>query len=280
MDQNELIRYRGNYSVEELAQILNVNKEDVEKWEETGEIDEQTFIDLKEMYEEECNIPNFVLEMQKIHTSMSRGQIIWNRIPYPLVALAIFLVLGFTMKAWHPAWAIFLSIPVYYSLGSSIFRRSLALFNYPCIAIGIYVLLGFICDLWSPGWLIFLTIPFYYLICFSIAARKFTFIVYANFILIIYLTMGMVFDMWHPWWVLFLTIVTYISISKAISYKFAWYLDLCFLLVGIYVLCGVYTGLWHPLWVMLLLIPIYHIPQFIMIYKRKKALHIIKKKQD
>ena len=40
MDQNELIKYRGNYSVEELAQILNVNTTDVEAWEKTGEIDE------------------------------------------------------------------------------------------------------------------------------------------------------------------------------------------------------------------------------------------------
>ncbi len=280
MDKEELVRFRGNYSTEELAQILNVNKEDVEKWEETGDIDEQSYIDLKEMYEEECNIPNFVLEMQKLHSEPIKGQIIWNRIPYPLVALAIFLVIGFTTGAWHPAWAIFLSIPVYYSLGSSIFRRSLALFNYPCIVIGLYVVLGFICDLWSPGWLLFLTIPLYYLICFAIAARKVTFILYANFILIIYLTMGMVFDMWHPWWVLFLTIVTYISIAKAISYKFFWYIDICFLLVGIYVLCASYFNMWHPLWIMLLLIPIYHIPQAIMIYRRKKDLHIIKKKKD
>ena len=276
MDQNELIKYRGNYSVEELAQILNVNTTDVEEWEKTGEIDEQTLIDLKELYEEECNIPNYVLEMQKFKNSAPKGLIIWNRIPYPLIALAIFLIIGFVTGYWHPAWAIFLTIPVYYSLGSSIFRHSLALFNYPCIVIGIYALLGFICDLWSPGWILFLTIPLYYLICFSIAARRVTFAVYANIMLIVYLFIGMVFSLWHPWWVLFLSILTYYSITKAISYKFYWFVDYTCLIIIIYVLLGWFNNLWHPLWVILLLIPIYDIPQIIMIHKRKKELHIIK----
>lgn len=276
MDCNELIKYRGKYSTEELAQILNVNKEDVEKWEETGEIDEQTFIYLKEIYEEECNIPNYAKEMQDIKNKPIKGLILWNRFPYPLIALIIFLILGFVKDAWHPAWTIFLTIPVYYSLGSSIFRRSLAMFNYPCIIIGIYALIGFICDLWSPGWILFLTIPLYYLICFSIAARKVTFAVYANIILIIYLFIGMVFNLWHPWWVLFLSILTYYSITKAISYKFYWFVDYTALIIIIYVLCGWFYELWHPLWVILLLIPIYDIPQIIMIHRRKKELHIIK----
>lgn len=276
MDVNELIKYRGKYSVEELAQILNVNKEDVIKWEETGDIDEQTFIDLKEMYEEECNIPNYVKEMHELSNKKIKGQIIWNRIPYPLLALAIFLVFGFVYDAWHPAWTIFLTIPVYYSLGSSIFRRSLALFNYPCIVIGIYCLLGFICDLWSPGWVIFLTIPLYYLICFSIAARKITFMVYALIILIIYLLLGLVNNMWHPWWVLFISIITYINISRMISYKFIWFFDMYPVVIIAYVLCGALGNLWHPMWVLFILVPLYHIPQGIIIYKRKKALHIIK----
>ena len=277
MDKDELVKYRGDYSVEELAQILNVNTSDVEHWEATGEIDEQTLIDLKEMYEEECNIPNYVLEMQKFKNSTPKGLIIWNRIPYPLIALAIFLIIGFTTGYWHPAWAIFLTIPVYYSLGSSIFRHSLALFNYPCIVIGIYITLGFICDLWSPGWIIFLTIPLYYLICFSIAARKFTFVVYANLVLIAYLIIGMVFDAWHPWWVLFFTIIIYFSISRMISYKFIWFFELFPIIIIIYILCGYFLNLWHPLWVIFFLVPIYHVPQLIMIRKRKKALHIIKK---
>ena len=279
MDKNELIKYRGKYSVEELAQYLNVNKEDVIKWEETGDIDEQAFIDLKEMYEEECNIPNYVKEMHEMSHPRNKGQMIWNRIPYPLFAAAIFLIFGFVYDAWHPAWTIFLTIPVYYSLGSSIFRRRLALFNYPCIVIGIYLMLGFLCDLWTPGWLLFLTIPLYYLICFSIAARKMTFVTYAFGVLIVYLFMGLVFDMWHPWWVLFITIITYINISRVISYRFFWFFDLYPIIILIYILCGVIYNLWHPLWILFILVPMYHIPQQIMIYKRKKKLHIIKEKQ-
>lgn len=276
MEREELIKYRGNYTVEELAQILNVDKEDIIKWEETGEIDEVKFIELKEMYEEECSLPNYIKELKDINNKPIKGLIIWNRIPYPLFALIFFLLFGFLQDAWHPAWAIFLSIPVYYSLGASIFRRSLALFNYPCIAIAIYIMLGFVSDLWSPGWIIFLTIPFYYLVCFSIAARKVTFVLYANFILIIYLCMGMVFGRWHPWWVLFLSIITYIDISRAISYKFIWFIDIATIVFIVFFLCGYFYDMWHPLWIILLLIPMYHIPQAIFIYKRKKKLHIIK----
>lgn len=276
MDKNELIKYRGKYSTEELAQILDVKNEDVIAWEETGEIDEQTYIYLKEIYEEDSNIPNYAKEMMEYRNKPIKGLIIWNRIPYPLFALVAFLLLGILKNAWHPAWTIFLTIPVYYSLGSSIFRRSLALFNYPCIIIGIYVLLGFLCDLWSPGWILFLTIPLYYEICFSIAARKFTFIVYANIILIIYLFIGMEFSLWHPWWVLFLSIITYFNISRVISYRCIWLFDLFPVVLIVYVLCGEFLDLWHPLWVILFLIPLYHIPQGIMLYKRKKKLHIIK----
>ena len=276
MDKNELIKYRGNYTTEELAQILNVDNSDVIKWEETGEIDEQTYIYLKEIYEEECNIPNYAKQLVEYKNKPIKGLIIWNRIPYPLFVLVIFLVLGFVKDWWHPAWTVFLTIPVYYSLGSSIFRRSLALFNYPCIIIGIYALLGFICDLWSPGWILFLTIPLYYLICFNIAARKVTFVVYANIVLIVYLFIGMEFKLWHPWWVLFLTIITYFNISKMISYKYFWFFDVYPIVILIYILCGVFNNMWATLWPILLLILIYHPIQLYFIIKRKKKLHIIK----
>jgi len=37
-------------------------------------------------------------------------------IPYPVIVTAIFLLIGFAFKMWHPGWVIFLTIPVFYWL--------------------------------------------------------------------------------------------------------------------------------------------------------------------
>lgn len=38
----------------------------------------------------------------------------WSSFPYPVLATIIFLVAGFFWGTWHPAWVIFLTIPLYY----------------------------------------------------------------------------------------------------------------------------------------------------------------------
>lgn len=40
----------------------------------------------------------------------------WTALPYPLICVLIFLLLGFYFNAWHPAWIIFLTIPIVYSI--------------------------------------------------------------------------------------------------------------------------------------------------------------------
>lgn len=40
--------------------------------------------------------------------------------PYPVLAVLLFLFLGFWMNLWHPGWLIFLTIPVYYGVVSSL----------------------------------------------------------------------------------------------------------------------------------------------------------------
>lgn len=49
----------------------------------------------------------------------------WSRIfdiIVPLVAVGIFLALGFTLNAWHPGWMVFFLIPLYYTLRSTVRR--------------------------------------------------------------------------------------------------------------------------------------------------------------
>ena len=38
----------------------------------------------------------------------------WMTFPYPVLCVILFLLVGFLFGAWHPAWVIFLTIPLYY----------------------------------------------------------------------------------------------------------------------------------------------------------------------
>lgn len=43
--------------------------------------------------------------------------------PYPIVIVTIYLLLGFALSWWHPAWIIFLTIPLYYWLISVFYKE-------------------------------------------------------------------------------------------------------------------------------------------------------------
>jgi HTH-type transcriptional regulator/antitoxin HipB len=45
---------------------------------------------------------------------------IMNAFPYPVFLTLLYLILGFTLHLWHPAWLLFLTIPMYYMLADSI----------------------------------------------------------------------------------------------------------------------------------------------------------------
>jgi transcriptional regulator with XRE-family HTH domain len=47
----------------------------------------------------------------------------FKNFPIPLLCAAAFLILGFCFGLWHPGWAVFLIIPVYYTL-ANIFRQN------------------------------------------------------------------------------------------------------------------------------------------------------------
>lgn len=40
----------------------------------------------------------------------------------PILTVAIYLVLGFVLKAWHPGWVIFFAIPLYYTWKATMYR--------------------------------------------------------------------------------------------------------------------------------------------------------------
>lgn len=92
---------------------------------------------------------------------------IWYKFPYPLVAIVLFFVWGFS-GAWCGfalSWVAFLTIPLYYTLVDAIVKRNATHFAYPVLVVIVYMFLGMLYGLWHPMWIIFLTIPFYYFIC-------------------------------------------------------------------------------------------------------------------
>lgn len=107
-------------------------------------------------------------EVIKLHKK-PRGLKIWNKFPFPLFVIIVFLCWGFSGEhfGWALSWIVFLTIPLYYSLGDAIFKRNPTHFAFPVLVVGLYIIFGFfnICGGWALGWIAFLSIPFYYWIC-------------------------------------------------------------------------------------------------------------------
>lgn len=79
-----------------------------------------------------------------------------------LICVLIFFVMGACFNLWHPAWLIFLAMPVVTSFVEAIRKRNPKIFAYPVFVTLLYLFLGFYCGLWHPLWVLFITIPVYY----------------------------------------------------------------------------------------------------------------------
>ena len=82
----------------------------------------------------------------------------------PITCAIIYIILGFGFSLWHPGWIVFLLIPCWYTLVSSIKKQNFARFTYPVFITFIYILICDIFSIWHPFWIIYLTIPLYYII--------------------------------------------------------------------------------------------------------------------
>lgn len=77
---------------------------------------------------------------------------------YPLLCVTAFLFIGFKYGLWHPAWLVFVSIPVFYSVMDCITKKKISGL-YFALCVIVYVILGLTLKLWHPLWIIFLTVP-------------------------------------------------------------------------------------------------------------------------
>lgn len=53
----------------------------------------------------------------------SRRHSFWHAFPYTGIVITAFLALGCVWGLWHPAWVLFLTIPVYYPIAHNVDRR-------------------------------------------------------------------------------------------------------------------------------------------------------------
>ena len=59
-----------------------------------------------------------------VNAILGRGKKpLWRTFPYPIFCLVFFLVLGCVWGLWHPAWIIFMTIPIYYPIVNALGRK-------------------------------------------------------------------------------------------------------------------------------------------------------------
>ena len=91
----------------------------------------------------------------------------FNHFPYYAICVIAYMFFGFfnVCGGWAFGWMIFLTIPLYYSLVSAVFKRRPDHFAYPVLTVLVFLYTGFYYSMWHPMWVVFLTIPIYYAVC-------------------------------------------------------------------------------------------------------------------
>lgn len=92
-------------------------------------------------------------------------------IPLGVLAIIIYIVIGFCFDLWHPGWLLFILIPIISSLVDAVCKRDVSLFQYPVFAFGIFLYAGIVHTLWHPAWVVFLTIPIFYFLTGAVKDR-------------------------------------------------------------------------------------------------------------
>ena len=181
------LRKEKGYSQEQLAEALGISRQAVSKWERAeSSPDTDNLICLAKLYGisldellstdetveeiiENNDIPEEVettlkVEIPKIKKELTKKEKIIELLEaINLFSIGIiYFILGSCFNLWHPAWIIFLFIPINSSLIEAIALKQLDEFAFPVLLGAIYLFIGTVYNLWHPGWIIFISIPLYY----------------------------------------------------------------------------------------------------------------------
>lgn len=196
----------------------------------------------------------------------------------PFISTAVFFLFGVLYNAWHPAWLVFLLIPV-----SAILNRKRIPFEALSVffILTIFILLGTYENLWNPTWSLFLLISVFnrpksptFFISFSKIYTVISVVLYHLIVLNVRYTWwpmenGDVWVTWSP--LIFLPVVIFaffngmirISIDGDIEAHNGKALLEFGILVGLltllYVFLGLQWNLWSTSWVIYFLLPSYYI---------------------
>lgn len=194
---NRLVQLRkeNGLSQEALAAKLGISRQAISKWERAeASPDTDNLMALAELYgmslDALLNTENdqYVLDgadketeedekkVKKEKTELQKKAIKMFKFPFPLVVVIIFLIFGFAADLWHPAWLVFLLIPIYYHLAGALCIRHkkarLLAMPVPEVVLLVYLCFGILANLWSPTWIVFLLIPLYYWLVASFYKEK------------------------------------------------------------------------------------------------------------
>lgn len=80
-----------------------------------------------------------------------------------LIAVAVFMLLGFFRDAWGIAWIVFLAIPLTGVITDFAFgdknKLDLIIGAVSLVCVIVFLVLGFLENLWGIAWIVFLLIP-------------------------------------------------------------------------------------------------------------------------
>lgn len=140
---NRLVQLRKSHhlSQEELAAKLGISRQAVSKWERAeASPDIDNLILLAQLYQvslddllqtgmasvttvepqpdalQPQNSVSATPQEEEIDAQRKHRIYFLQHFPYPVLVTILYLLLGFFFALWHPAWLVFLSIPLYYWL--------------------------------------------------------------------------------------------------------------------------------------------------------------------
>lgn len=188
------LRKEKNLSQEALAEKLGISRQTVSEW-ECGDItpDLKNLMALSELYgisvdelignsfnknaqnesadfadaDEETNTSERKRKNQNSEPPLFPNiQSDLLKFPMFIVIPVIYIILGMFLKLWHPAWLMFIAIPLYYQLCHAFGAKNqksflLRLPIVPGILL-VFLCSGFFLGLWKYAWILFLGIPIYY----------------------------------------------------------------------------------------------------------------------